>query len=434
MKCFSVVFKSISSLAVGFFLASPVASAPVFSGTKATQHNVADDGSGMTDIDIHALGSSDWAAWQNAIGAPTQQKAGAGYIGDLTVVGTPGGPTSWEFAQFIWSSGGTPSASSASPGFAAGFSSSAGGSGLDAGEGYSIAITLPDVSGTITFWGVSRNAINNLSITNGTGTLYSDSFDHQISEWDVTTFSITWTNATPGEVVTLNWLWSGTGTSSRIGVSGIAVSRHPRFTGSQSTQQNVADDGSSMTGINIANLGTSDWACWQNAVGTPTQQKDGEDFIKNLVEVGSPGGPMSWEFTSFVWPSGGTPLSATNAPGFPSGAVSQNSVSADEGHSVDIELPGETGTITLWGVSRDATDNLFVKYNDVIICTDTYTAPAGQWDVTTFTLNWADARRGDAVTAEYLYSGTGGAPRVGLFGVAVSTPRPFSHGLLFMIH
>ncbi len=191
------------------------------------------------------------------------------------------------------------------------------------------------------------------------------------------------------------------------------------FTGSQTTVTTDKDDGSGITDIDIAALGTSDWACWQNAIGTPTQQKAGANFIGDLREIGTPGGPSSWEFTSFTWPSGGDPLAVSSSPGFPAGVVSHSGVDAGEGYSIAIDLPGRSGTITFWGVSRGATNELRVEGPGSVLYTDSYTTVA-DWNVTTFTLNWNGAKPGDPVTLKFTYSGGHSTPRVGLTGIAVS--------------
>jgi len=193
------------------------------------------------------------------------------------------------------------------------------------------------------------------------------------------------------------------------------------FTGSQTTVTTDKDDGSGITDIDIDALGTSDWTCWQNAIGAPTQQKAGASFIGDLREIGTPGGPNSWEFTSFTWPSGGDPLAVSSSPGFPAGVSSDSSVDAGEGYSIAIDLPGRSGTITFWGVSRasGATNDLSVTYAGSDIYTDSYTIGLN-WCVTTFTLNWDGAEAGDPVTLKFTHSGGSGSPRVGLTGIAVS--------------
>lgn len=202
-----------------------------FTGNQVTQSDVSNTGSSLL-VNIANLGTADWAVWRNMTGAPSQQRSGASFIGDLQEVGTPGGPNPWEFVSFSWASLGAPTSSS--PGYAAGVSSH---SSVSVGEGYQVDITLPHKTGTITFWGVTRNAVNVLSIKDVNGeALFTASHQLDVSQWDVTTFSLNWTGATPGQVVTLSWLYDGVGASPRVGLAGVAVDRpDPFFSGIRAT-------------------------------------------------------------------------------------------------------------------------------------------------------------------------------------------------------
>jgi rhamnogalacturonan endolyase len=195
-----------------------------FTGRQVTQADVADTGSSIL-VDIANIGATDWAVWRNTIGAPSQQRSAASAIGDLQAVGSPGGPNAWEFMSFSWGSLGAPTAGST--GYAAGVSSQ---SPVTAGEGYRVDVTLPQATGTITFWGVTRNARNVLSIEDENGELlYTASHQLDASQWDVTTFTLDWTGAADGQVVSLKWLYDGVGASPHVGLAGISVDRPDPF-------------------------------------------------------------------------------------------------------------------------------------------------------------------------------------------------------------
>lgn len=176
-------------------------------------------------IDIGALGTADWAIWTSP-GAPAQQKAGASVIGDVQELGDTGAPFVASMATFTWASGGSPDASST--GFSAGFSSDVPNNGLAAGEGWRIGLTLPAETGTITFWGVTRQTgvINTLTIKdNGDNTLGSVEYSNALGGWVITPYTVTWENATIREQITLDWTFKqGAGNAARVGVAGIAGS------------------------------------------------------------------------------------------------------------------------------------------------------------------------------------------------------------------
>ena len=199
------------------------------------------------------------------------------------------------------------------------------------------------------------------------------------------------------------------------------------FSGSQLTQSDVSNTGSSLL-VNIANLGETDWAVWRNTTGAPSQQRSGGSSIGDLQEVGAPGGPNAWEFASFSWDLHGAPT--FNSPGYAAGVSSHSSVATGEGYEVDITLPHKTGTITFWGVTRNAVNVLSIEdLNGNLLYTDFHASNVSQWDVTTFSLNWTDATPGQIVTLSWLYDGVGASPRVGLAGVAVDHPDPFFSGI-----
>ena len=207
----------------------------VFNPSQTTANVLIDNATSRPDVAIDTIGTTDWKVWDYDTTTTTigvQQKAGASVIGDLaevhptnaalTATGSVNGSTTG-WIDYSWTSGGTPLVSST--GFLGGISSF---SSNVAQRGYSLTLTLPDVAGTVTFWGITRETTNKLSVLDGNNVeLGSTSYSQLASQWDLTEFSFDWSGATVGEQISLKFLQQGTGNNSRIGVAGIAVSAVP---------------------------------------------------------------------------------------------------------------------------------------------------------------------------------------------------------------